>query len=208
MYHLGKAANFMNECQGYLKLKESVEHDCLEGQNCFNPNGCDKEEYRRENGNCYRNIKCFHAYCNKFKWIIDRANHYSEKLGIPAEEILNSWENSRDYWYMNYYQDGNQPLIDSKAIKVFDTVEELQKAIGGMNFRCPLCGGISTNPYECNSGVIVSKIKDGKDGPCNWKVYGFLGDLGKGVYVYVKSELRGQRIFMPVAWERESENNV
>jgi hypothetical protein len=187
---------------GYLRLKKSVEHDCAEGENCFNPNGCDKQRYRYENRHCYVNTKCFHGYCDKFKWVIDRANHYSEKLSIPAEEILNSWEVARDYWYMNYYQDCKQPLINTESVRVFNTIDDMLVAVGEKKFRCPLCGGVSTNPYECNSGVIVPKIKDGKDGPCNWKVYGLLGDLGKGVFVYCKSELQGERIFMPLAWEK------
>lgn len=183
----------MENSAGYLKLMESVKRGCAEGENCFNPNGCDKTG----------RVKCFHKYCNQFKWVIDRANHYAEKLGIPAAEILDSWEKRRSYWYMNYYQDCNQPLIEADNVRVFNNVAEMLESIGENKFRCPLCGGVSTNPYECNSGVIVSKIKDGKDGPCNWKVYGLFGDLGKGTFVYCKYELRGERIFMPLSWEKE-----
>jgi len=27
--------------------------------------------------------------------------------------------------------------------------------------------------------------------------------MGKGVYVYIKNELRGQEMFMPLAWENQ-----
>ena len=69
-----------------------------------------------------------HKYCDKFKWVIDRAKHYGEKLGIPWEDILDSWESHRDYWYMNYYQECNQPTILSGNVRVFDTVEDLRAA--------------------------------------------------------------------------------
>ena len=45
----------------------------------FNEGGCN-------NPDC----KCFHKYCDKFKWIIERVNHYAEKLNIPASEILDT----------------------------------------------------------------------------------------------------------------------
>ena len=134
-------------------------------------------------------------YCEKFKWVINRAKQYQEKLNIPWTDILKSWENDRNYWYLNYYQNANQPKIQSDKARVFESVDEMIKSIREKKFRCPACGGISTNPYECNSGIEVKGKK------CNWKVYGFFGDLGKGVYVYCKDKLRGETIFMPVSWE-------
>ena len=108
------------------------------------------------------------------------------------EDVLDSWENDRNYWYMNYYQEYNQPEINGKA-KVFETIQELNSSIGKKGFRCPSCGKVVNDPYECNV--------------CGWKVYGFLGDLGKGVFVYVKEKLRGNTIFMPVSWEEELNAN-
>lgn len=184
--------------KGYDELKTSVERDCNERNQCgcFNPNGCNVEnasigKYGEEG---YKH--CFHKYCDKFKWTMDRAEHYSKKTGIPADEILNSWEEKRSYWYMNYYQDSNQPEIKGDNVRVFGTVEEMLKSIGEKKFRCPSCNGVSTNPYSCNSGVI----KD-NDKVCDWKVYGLFGDLGKGVNVFVKEKLSGETIFMPLAWE-------
>ena len=55
------------------------------------------------------------------KWAVDRAKHYSEKLGIPWEEILNSWESERNYWYMNYYQECRQPRIEGERVQSFMT---------------------------------------------------------------------------------------
>ena len=195
------------EMIGYEKLMAAVKKDCDNGEGCFNPNGCDKistvmvsaegEMKKYTKTVCKRNVKCWHKYCDKFKWVIDQAKHYAEKLNLPWEEVLNSWENDRGYWYMSYYQEANQPTIKGEKIRVFDTVDELKAAIEKPEFRCSMCGGISKSPYECDSGMIIDKNK-----VCDWKVYGLFRDLGKGVYVYVKSELRGQQIFMPVAWER------
>ena len=182
----------IENCEGYKKLMEAVKRDCKEGNDCFSLDGC-----KQKSG-----IKCFHRYCDTFKWVLERVKHYSEKTGIPETEILDAWEKQRGYWYMNYYQDANQPLIKSDNVKVFETKEELQKSINGKGFRCPQCKGISKNPYECDSKVIVKDIKDGKKRECNWKSYGLFGTLGKGITVFVKENIRMEEIFMPVAWEQ------
>lgn len=162
--------------KGYEKLSHAVKKDCEERGGVFCPDGC-----------CKCNQKCFHDYCNKFKWVIDRAKAYGEATGLNWEDILDSWEDDRSYWYMNYYQDCNQPEIKGGNVKVFDTMEDFRKAIGEMLFRCPSCGKIVTNPYEC-------KV-------CGWKVYGLFKNMGKGVFVYVKERLKGENIFMPISWE-------
>ena len=131
----------------------------------------------------------FHDYRGKLAWIVARAAHYSEKTGIPAAEILDAWERDRSYWYMNYYQDANQPSIEGNRVRVFATAKELLESIGKPEFRCPKCSGVSQSPYACTVA------------PCDWKVYGLFGDLGKGVYVFVKEQVRGELLFMPVRWE-------
>ena len=198
------------ELSGYEKLKASCEKNCAEGNGCFNPNGCDKEftvmvpsegvMKQYSDTVCKMNTKCFHQYCDTFKWVIDRAKHYGEKLNLNWEDVLNSWESSRSYWYMNYYQECNQPEINSDKVKVFESVDEMLKNIGEKQFRCPACGGISTNPYKCNTGLEMSKGKI-----CDWNVGGLFGDLGRGVFVYCKDKLAGQTIFMPISWEPVAE---
>lgn len=194
--------------KGYESLVKKVKKDCDEGQGCFNPEGCNYEFYKyvpaegemKKFGDtvCKCNSKCGHQYCDKFKWIIDRAKHYGEKLGVNWEDILDSWEESCNYWYMNYYQECNQPEIKGDKVKVFETVEDMLKSIGDKKFRCPACGGISKSPYNCDSGLEMEKGK-----VCDWKVYGLFGDLGKGVFVYCKDKLQGETIFMPIAWEQD-----
>lgn len=171
---------------GYSKLMSAVMKDCKEGRDCFNQKVCDK------------NSGCSHRYCDKFKWVIERAKHYAEKMGLNWEDVLDSWEESRNYWYMNYYQECNQPLINSDRVRVFDTLDELTDSFQGKGFVCPMCSGISSNPYTCNSGLEMSAGKT-----CDWKVGGLFGDLGKGIFVYCKEKLRGNTIFMPVAWKED-----
>ncbi|KLU61871.1 hypothetical protein CEB3_c17890 [Peptococcaceae bacterium CEB3] len=183
------------ELTGYEKLKASVEVDCNQGGcGCFNPDGCNNPN-RRKDGKA-----CFNDYCDKFKWIIDRSKQYGQRLGLNWEDILDSWESRRSYWYMNYYQESNQPEIKGDNVRVFNTVKAMLRSIGEGGFRCPRCGGISTNPYTCNSGQPLKGTKDGK---CDWKIYGLLGDMGKGTFVYCTDKLKGETIFTPLAWEKE-----
>jgi hypothetical protein len=166
----------IEDSEGYKKLLASVERDEKDSPNS-------------------------HDYRTKLSWILDRASHYAEKTGLVDSDILDAWEKRRDYWYMNYYQESCQPEIKGDEVKLFNTVDEFLESVGNDGFRCPCCGGISKSPYKCNTGLIVSGIKDGKDGPCNWTVNGLFRDLGKCVKVFVKSELKGDTIFMPIAWE-------
>ena len=166
----------IEESQGYKELRDAIEKDRGSGWS---------ETDRME----------------KLTFACERAKHYEEKTGIPAGDILTAWESRRDYWYMNYYQNANQPLITGDSVRVFETPEELLESIGKAGFRCPWCNGVSTNPYECNSGVKVVRIDGKTPETCNWKVYGLFRALGKGVTVFVKSKLRGEELFMPIAWE-------
>jgi len=167
----------LEECDGYKSLLAAVERD-------------------------EKNSPGFHNYREKLSWVVRRVNHYAEKTGLDPADILDVWEKGRSYWYMNYYQDCEQPLLDGDKAHVFDDIKSFMDSVGKEGFRCPLCGGISKNPYACDTGIIVKKIKDGKDGPCNWKVGGLFKDLGKGVFIFIKTEMRGETIFSPVAWEK------
>lgn len=139
----------------------------------------------------------FHDYHGKLAWIVERANHYAEKLGMDACDILTAWDSGRDYWYMNYYQDANQPRIEGDSVRVFDTAEEMMASIGDAGFRCPCCAGVSRSPYECDSGLVMPKTEK----VCDWKSYGLFGTAGKGVFVFVKEKIKGESIFMPISWE-------
>ena len=154
--------HYSKDCRSYLETYGDTKADC--GHDC--------------------------EYCAKYKWAIDRAKQYGEKLGIPWREVLKSWEDGRSYWFMNYYQDANQPAIESDNVFVFENVEEMKEKCG-KQFICPHCKGISSDPYECNSGKKVGKKV------CDWKSYG-LFSFGL-CFCYVKAERKGNHIFMPVA---------
>lgn len=141
-----------------------------------------------------------------FAWIIARVHHYAEKTGVGAGELLTKWELKRSYWYMNFYKDCNQPKLDD-SVRVFQTLDELMVSLEGEGFRCPFCKGESSNPYQCNSGAKVKLMNGGKEPQtCNWKSYGLFGTIGKGVSVFVVSELTVEHFFMPLAWERSLES--
>lgn len=170
----------IENCEGYQKLRADILGDTNSGRT---------EEERLK----------------VLEFAVERAKHYEEKTGVSASEMLTAWESRRKYWYMNYYQNANQPLID-ESVRVFDNTEQMLEAIGQTGFRCPNCEGVSRNPYTCKSGVKVPLLNSGgKPETCDWKVYGLFGSLGKGVYVFVKSELKGENIFMPIAWEQPAE---
>ena len=52
-----------------------------------------------------------------FQWVINRAKHYANFINTPIENVLNDWEEKRKYWWLNYYQDGNQPKFYSNSLK-------------------------------------------------------------------------------------------
>ena len=138
-----------------------------------------------------------HDYRGKLNWVVERAQHYADQTGLRAAEILAAWEAKRSYWYMNFYQDSNQPLI--KNTHVFDTVEDFFASLDGKNFRCPNCGGVSSDPNVCTTGLKV------KDKVCDWKSYGLFGTMGKGANVFVKDRMENAHIFFPVAWEKPND---
>lgn len=49
----------------------------------------------------------------KFQWVIGRAQHYADHTSLRLEEVLNQWEHKRDYWWVNFYQECNQPKLAS-----------------------------------------------------------------------------------------------
>ena len=190
----------LSKSKGYINLKKDIIRDALQGYNisankekptsfCFNNNGC-----IMHNTNSY---VCNPEPCTKFKWIIDRAKHYSHITKIDIITILDTWESDRSYWYQNYYQDCNQPKINNNDILIVEDATDFKRRFT-RGFRCPACGGISTSPTTCNSGI---KQSNSSRTICNWKSYGLFGTLGKGLYVFMKDKALGQTIFKPLELE-------
>lgn len=171
--------NDLENSWGYKRLREAVDRDLARGNNA-------------------------HDYQAHFNWVIERVKHYAEVTDVDPVSLLAAWEKDRTYWYMNYYQESRQPRLDGKNVRIFDTPEDLFESVGDHGFRCPNCNGVTKNPYECESGVLVQLInaKPGKRERCDWKVYGLFGALGKGATIFIRSKYRLESIFMPVAWEK------
>ena len=136
-----------------------------------------------------------------------RIPEYATAFGLSETEVMEAIEGRRNYSAVNYYQEANFPSL--KGVRVFESQEALEATIPpGSKFRCSACGGESTNPYECNSGKVVSGIKNGKKGVCNWKTFGFLRTAGKGFRFTIKEGFLEKpmvdEIFMPVCFESEA----
>lgn len=162
--------------KGIESLKKAVLYDTEKGQNCFNENGCNHEFYRMLpednplltkmgfNEKCVCVSKCFHKYCDKYKWVIERAKHYSEKTGKPYEEIIEIWESNRTYWYMNYYQEYNMPLDgikknDEKFLKNSKRIELLKQEIETYNY---LSTTLTQEHQQSVKNDILNKVNNMK----------------------------------------------
>lgn len=133
------------------------------------------------------------------KTIIEICDHYAEWLQVEPVDIFNALEQKRSYSYPNYYQWANFPRLDSD-VKIFENIGDLHLAFQpAKGFICPACERVSKNPYECDATKNASKsVKK-----CDWKSYGLLRTMGKGLRFTVKDTFLEKPIvdecFMPVA---------
>ena len=166
---------------GYKNLLRAVLHDYENDR-----------EYQQGN-------KPFHDYKAKFNWVVERALKYAEKINCSPDEVLDAWEHDRSEWYMNYYQDYNQP--DPEKVRVYANIDAFKKACANKGFICPSCGGISTNPSRCDTHRLVKRGR--KKIECDWSACGLFGTMGKGAVVFIRNRMTIYRIFMPVAWQNK-----
>lgn len=125
--------------KGIESLREAIKNSCKTGENCFNESGCDRKGH----------IKCFHKYCDKYAWIIDRAKTYANCFNLDYEEILAKWEEARNYNVMNYYQECNQPKLDNPKVITLEQWNNKGRSLFGddkmkWKFVCPVCKNIQT----------------------------------------------------------------
>lgn len=152
---------------GYEILKNEVEADCDSRGGIWKSN----------------------AYWNQFNWVLNRANHYAEITGLSKSTFLNFWEEDRKYWYMNYYSEENQPSINSKMVKVFETESQMLESLGKSKFLCPNCNSYSTSPLFCIPGnVEVCKLS-------------LKTRQESGIYVFIEESMLGIHILEPISWE-------
>lgn len=118
---------------------------------------------------------------------------YATALDLTQEQVLAAIEERRDYSAINYYQASTFPRLDG-GVRIFETQNELMKLIPSRKFRCPSCGGLSTDPYTCD-------VSDN----CDWKSYGLFKTMGKGLRFTFKATFlenpKIDEIFMPVELE-------
>lgn len=162
--------------KGIESLKNAVINDCEEGENCFNENGCNHEFYRTVPETnpglismgiktCCKHIsKCSQKYCDKYKWVIDRAKYYAEKTGKTYEEIIEIWEENRTYWYMGYYQDCNQPLNGRKKTdeQVTKTAKRIDILINEINTYDFLSTTLTQEHQQSVKDDIIKKVENMK----------------------------------------------
>lgn len=118
--------------KGIESLRESVAKDII-----------DSKRYERP-------MRGKHEFLRKYRWILRRADQYAKAFGSTRLEVLAAWESKRRYWYMNFYQECNQPeiKIDGKmrVLKFGDWMNELKEKFGNdsaqWKFKCPSCGHI------------------------------------------------------------------
>jgi len=98
-------------------------------------------------------------------WLRKMIEQYSVKFNIPIDDVVDSFEENRDYSWPNYYQEANFPNLDKvENVTIYETLEEFKEK--NEKFKCPACGNVYTHPTQCEH-----RLK--KDSICNWTAGGF-----------------------------------
>ncbi|MDW5418141.1 hypothetical protein R6242_16365 [Iodobacter sp. CM08] len=125
---------------------------------------------------------------------------YTSVMGGDQGELLSALEAKRTYSAISYYQEANLPSL--AGVRIFDNLQDLFKQYPSKQYRCPACKGVSSNPYDCNSGIQSKSNK-----PCDWKAYGLFRTLGEGLRFTFREGFqenpRIEEIFMPIEAEKE-----
>jgi len=127
---------------------------------------------------------------------------YSVALNLSELELLTAIHKRRNVNVVNYYQLARFPPV--ARFTIYETQNDAMENLG-REFRCPSCSGVSTDPYECNSGLIV----DGEE--CSWTTFGLFRCMGKGFLFTIKEDFinhpRIDEIFMPLTKEKTDVSN-
>ncbi|MBR1800661.1 MAG: hypothetical protein IJ767_04100 [Bacteroidaceae bacterium] len=131
----------------------------------------------------------------KYEWALNRAEQYAARLGTDRETVLKAWEEDRDYWYVNYYQECNQPDLTGMigAVTLAEWLSEGERLYGkeklDWRFRCPACGHVQTMRQFKEAGLdpelaylnCASRHKLGGKPDCKWTIGGLLRVGGRYV---------------------------
>ena len=118
----------------------------------------------------------------KLKWVLERADQYAKACNTTRDRILEAWETKRTYWWINFYQECNQPNLEehgtTPVVMVKDWLKEAQERFGkeplDWKFACPCC-----KAYTC----CASRFGLGGKDNCKYTTSGLIR-LGR----YVISE--------------------
>ncbi len=122
-------------------------------------------------------------------WIRKMIENYSEKLNIPIDEVVENFEQNRNYSWPNYYQEWHFPSLDKlNSVSIYETLDEFNAK--NKRFKCPSCGNVYIHPTNCEH-----RIK--KDGICDWTAGG-LFSFGLQHVVIKSHSLVPIAIFPPV----------
>lgn len=142
----------------------------------------------------------------KYEWALARAQQYADRLGTDRETVLAAWEEDRDYWYVNYYQESNQPDLAGKigAVTLAEWRAEGERLYGkeqlDWRFRCPACGHVQTMRQFKEAGLnpqlaylnCASRHNLGGKADCKWTIGGLLRVGGRYV---IDAKFRPRLIF-------------
>jgi len=125
----------------------------------------------------------------KLLWIRGMVKDYSKKLNIPVDDVVDSFEDARDYSWPNYYQKSNFPDLEKiEDVTVYETLEDFKNE--NKKFKCPSCGNEYHHPTQCEH-----RIKE--DGICDWTAGG-LFQIGLHHVIIKDKSLVPIGIFKPV----------
>lgn len=131
----------------------------------------------------------------QWDWVMARAKQYADYFGTTPDTVLDVWESKRRYWWLNYYQECNQPdLSKRQGILTFnDWVAEGEKRFGkeklDWKFVCPNCGHVQTMRDFQNADidpqrayqVCASRYNIGGKSTCKWSAGGLFCKEGQWV---------------------------
>lgn len=130
----------------------------------------------------------------KLDWALERASQYANALNVDRETVLEAWESDRDYWYVNYYQESNQPSLENKNVVMMAEWEAEGERLYGKDhldwkFKCPACGNVQTARMFKDAGIdpnlvysnCASRHNLGGRKDCKWTTGGLLNVGGRYV---------------------------
>lgn len=101
-------------------------------------------------------------------FIQERIKQYSNKLELAPAEVLQKIDQCRDCLPPLFYNESVLPDLDE--VVCYATTAEMNEAINTYQegFKCPDCGGISTNPITCTVLKFSNESKSWLT--CGWSL--------------------------------------